>query len=106
MSLFTPVAVEERLPAITNLMDQLDQLAFTAEPGLGREVDWEPTTSEGHAVLEQLLAVENRAALHAWYDYHSGKGLNPSAAVLKTCLERRLGTLLGRRSESGGGSEV
>ena len=79
---------------IFDLMDQLDRLAFTQEPNLGKDADWLPESPEGRAVFDQLTAPENLPALRQRYDRFADAELNSGALNLKVCLERAVGQSL------------
>jgi hypothetical protein len=58
--------------------------------------DWEKalSTDEGKELLRQILASENRAQLHAWYDKPTTRPLNSLALALKKRFESELGETL------------
>jgi hypothetical protein len=81
---------DEEVQRIFELMDQLDRLAWTHEPDLGKDSDWVPVSPEGRAVFARLTAPENRAGLRKWYARFGGVQLNPCAANVKASLERAM----------------
>jgi len=81
---------DEEVQRIFNLMDGLDQIAFTHERNLGSDDHWVPESPEGKAIFDQLIAPENRQALRKWYARSDGRELNPSALNLKLTLERAI----------------
>ena len=83
--------VEDNSGKITELMSELEQLAWFTEPGLGQTLEWSPRSPEAQALWSQLLDQANRAGLRAWYGRLRGTELNPHAAALKQRIERDIG---------------
>ncbi len=81
---------DEEVRRIFDLMEGLDQIAFTHERNLGADDHWVPESAEGKAIFAQLIAPENRQALRKWYARSDAGGLNPSALNLKLSLERAI----------------
>ena len=55
--------------------------------------DWEKalSTDEGKNLFRQILAAENRAQLHAWYNKPTTRPLNSLALAIKKKIEGELG---------------
>lgn len=85
---------DETMHKIFELMAELDQLALTHEPDLGKDADWVPTSAEGKVVFARLTAPENRDGLRKWYARFRNSQLNPCASNLKASLERAIEEVL------------
>lgn len=81
---------DEEVQKIGELFAELDRLAFTREPDLGKDADWVPLSEEGRAIFAHLVAPENRSGLKKWYARWRDSELNPCALNLKLSLERAI----------------